>query len=110
MFKFKQKIVGEKIAGGTKDVQIMVPLKYLCSFWRILEMPLINCKNNLILTWSATYVLSEVENEATIFPIIDAKLYVPAVTLSTQDNAKVLQQLELGFKRTINWNQYQPKY
>ena len=50
LFKFKQKIVGEKIAGGTKDVQIMVPLKYLCSFWRILEMPLINCKNNLILT------------------------------------------------------------
>ena len=39
----------------------------------------------------------------------DTKLYVPVVTLSTQDNAKLLQQLKLGFKRTINWNKYQSK-
>ena len=41
--------------------------------------------------------------------ITDAKLYVPFVTLSTQDNANLLQQLKSGFKRTINWNKYQSK-
>ena len=41
------------------------------------------------------------------FAITDTKLYVPVVTLSTQDNAKLLQQLKPGFKRTINWNKYQ---
>ena len=37
----------------------------------------------------------------------DTKIYVPVVTLSTQDNAKLLQQLKSGFKRTINWNKYE---
>ena len=46
---------------------------------------------------------------ATKSKIIDTKLYVPVVTLSTQDNEKLLQQLKSGFKRTINWNKYQPK-
>ena len=44
---------------------------------------------------------------AGIFAITDTKLYVPVVTLSTQDNAKLLQQLKSGFKRTINWNKYE---
>ena len=43
------------------------------------------------------------------FAITDTKLYVLGVTLSTQDNAKLLQELEPGFKRTINWNKYQTK-
>ena len=43
------------------------------------------------------------------FTITDTKLYIPAVTLSTQGNAKLLQQLKSGFKRTINWNKYQSK-
>ena len=47
--------------------------------------------------------------KATTFPIIDTKLHVPVVTLSTQDNAKLLQQLISGFKRTITWNKYQSK-
>ena len=42
------------------------------------------------------------------FAITDTKLFVPVVTLSTQDNAKLRQQLKLGFKRTINWKKYQP--
>ena len=56
-FKFKAKITGQTEDDGTKDVEIMVPLKYLSNFWRTLEMPLINCEVNLILTWSSTCVL-----------------------------------------------------
>ena len=43
------------------------------------------------------------------FEITDRKPYVPVVTLSIQDNAKLLEQLKSGFRRTINWNKYQPK-
>ena len=71
-------------------------------------MPLINCATNLILTWSEDCIISSA-TEATKFKIIDTKLYVPVVTLSTQHNAKLLQQLKSGFKRTINWNIYQSK-
>ena len=85
-----------------------MPLKYLSNFWRTLEVSLINCEINFILTWSNKCVLSN-DTKATTFPITDTKLYVPVVTLSTQDNAKLLQQLKSGFKRTINWNKYQSK-
>ena len=87
---------------GIQDVEIIVPLKYLSNFWRTLEIPLINCEVNLTLTWSATCVISSATGE-TKFKITETKLYVPVVTLSTQDNAKLLQQLKSGFKRTINW-------
>ena len=66
----------------------MVPLKYLSNFWRTLEMPLINCEINLILNWSEKYVLSNGTKAKTF--AITTKLYVPVVTLSTQDNAKPL--------------------
>ena len=69
-------------------------------------MPLINCEVNLILTWSPTCVISSVTGE-TKFKITETKLYVPVVTLSTQDNAKLLQQLKSGFERAINWNKYE---
>ena len=71
-------------------------------------MPLINCEVNLILTWSANFVIisTNVANQNATFAITDTKLYVPVVTLSTQDNAKLLQQLKSGFKRVINWNKY----
>ena len=81
----------------------MAPLKYLSNFWRTLEMPLINCEVNLILTWSSPCVITNSTGAGT-FEITDKKLYVPAVTLSTQENAKLLQQLKSGFKRVINWN------
>ena len=71
-------------------------------------MPLINCEINLILTWSEDFVISSATG-ATKFKIRYTKLYVPVVTLSTQDNAKLLKQLKSGFKRTINWNKYQTK-
>ena len=86
----------------------MVPLKYLSNFWRTLEIPLINCEVNLILTWSSTCVITNSAGTGT-FAIRDTKLYVPVVNLSTQDNAKLLQQLKPGFKRVISWNKYLPK-
>ena len=110
-FKFKAKITGKTGNNGTKDVEIMVPLKYSSNFWRTLQMPLINCEVNLILTWSSTCVLiaTSIQNQAAIFAITDTKLYVPVVTLSTQENTKFLQQLKSGFKRVINWNKYLSK-
>ena len=110
-FKFKAKITGQTGDYGTKDVEIMVPLKYLSNFWRTLEMPLINCEVNLILTWSSSCVLiaTNIQNQAAIFEITNTKLYVPVVTLSIQENTKFLQQLKSGFKRVINWNKYLSK-
>ena len=71
-------------------------------------MLLINCESNLILTWSKDCIISSATGEAK-FKITNTKRYVPAVTLSTQDDEKLLQQLKSGFKRTINWNKYQPR-
>ena len=104
-------ITGRTGNNGTKNVEIMVPLKHLSNFWRTLEMPLINCEVNLILTWSSTCVLiaSDIPNQNATFAITDTKLYVPVVTLSTQENTKFLQQLKSGFKRVINWNKYLSK-
>ena len=72
----------------------MVPLKYFSNFWRSLERPLINCEVNLILTWSADCVIiyNDVINQVPTFAITETNLYVPVVTLSTQDNAKLLTQ------------------
>ena len=83
----------------------MVPVKYLSNFWGTLEMSLINSEVNLILRWSSTCVITNCTGAGT-FKITDTKLYVPAVTLLTQDNSKLLQQLKSGFKRTANWNKY----
>ena len=71
-------------------------------------MLLINCEVNLILTWSSTCVITNSTGAGT-FEITDTKLYVPAVTLSTQDNAKLLQQLKSGYKRVVKWNKYLSK-
>ena len=111
-FNSKTKITGTTDDNGRIDnVEIMVPLKYLSNFWRTLEMPLINCEVELILTWSADCVISytNVANQAPTFTITETNFYVPVVTLSTQDNAKLLPQLKSGFKRTISWNKYLSK-
>ena len=110
-FNFKAKITGRTGDDGTKNVEIMVPLKYLSNFWRTLEMPLIICEVNLILTWSSTCVLiaTNIPNQNVTFAITDTKRYVPVVTLSTQENTKFLQQLKSDFKRVINWNKYLSK-
>ena len=74
-------------------------------------MPLINCEINLILTCSnRCYIIDNpIAGQEPTFTITDTKPYVLVVTLSTQDNAKRLQQLKPGFKRTINWNKNEPK-
>ena len=100
-FKSKIKITGNTPNDcNTKNVEIIVPVKYLSNFWRTLEMLLINFEVNLILTWSSTCVITN-STGVDAFAIRDTKLYVPVATLSTQDNAKLLQQLKSG----INMNQ-----
>ena len=100
-----------------------MPLKYLSNFFRTLNIPLINSKINLILTWSENCVLTSkatrdanpdvnpaiaaINNPTNVtFKITDTKLYVPVVTLSTKDDNNFLEQLKSGFKRTIKWNKY----
>ena len=92
-FNFKTKITGQTGNNGrTDNVEIMVPLKYLSNFWRTLEMPLINCEVNLILNWSAdcAIIYTNVANQIPTFGITETNLYVPVVTLSTQDNVNIL--------------------
>ena len=71
-------------------------------------MPLINSEIELILDWSASCLIiyTDVDNQVPTFTIAEINLYVLVVTLSTQDNAKLLPQLKSGFKRTISWNKY----
>ena len=78
-FKLKEKITGQTEAKGTKDVEIMIPLKYLSVFWRSLKMSLINCVINLILIWSGNCVIvsTDVANQNAKLTISDTKLYVP---------------------------------
>ena len=100
-FNFKVKMTGQTGDDGTKDVEIMVPLKYLSNFRRTLEMvplkylsnfritleiPLINSEINLVLTWSTNCVIvsTNIENQNATFEITDTKLWVPVVTLSTK--------------------------
>ena len=111
-FNFKAKITSQ-----TNDdreingIEIMVPLKYLSNFSRTLEMPLINCEIELILNWTRNSVIisTDVANQIPTFTITETAFHVPVVTLSTQDNAKLLPQLKNGFKRTVNWNKYLAK-
>ena len=98
-FKYKSSFITNR-----NGVKIVVPLKYLSNFWRSLEMPLINCKVELSLKWYERCLLT-VANTAT-FKITDAKLYVPIVTLKTEDNTKLSKLLSKGFKRSVYWNKY----
>ena len=90
-----------------KNVKIAVPLKYLSNIWRSLEMPLINCKIHLELNCNKDFVMSTIA--ARTFKITNTKLYVPIVTLSSKDNAKLVKLLESGFNRPVYWNEYQTK-
>ena len=127
-FDYKTSITGKLEGNNTeKEVEIVVPLKYLSNFWRTLNMPLINCEINLILTWSEKYVLiskairdkfigthtdenpqfSKTNNPSNAtFKITDTKWCVSVDTLSTKDDNSFLEQLKSGFKRTIKWNKY----
>ena len=94
-FNFKTKITGQTDNNGRIDnVEITVPLKYFSNFWRTLEMPLINCEVNFILTCKLCYNVGmlhyHIANQIPTLTITEANRYVPVVTLSTQDNAKLL--------------------
>ena len=65
-------------------------------------MPLIDCEINFIQTWSNRCFIIDnpIGNQEPTFTITDTKLYVPVVTLSTQDNTKLLEQLKSCLNRT----------
>ena len=103
-FKCKTSIVGKTLQSNDSltNAKIVIPLKHLSNFWKSLDIPLINCEVELILTWSKNYVLAEVTVNAGVnpaivapsgvtFKITDTKLYVPVVTLSKQNGIKLLE-------------------
>ena len=110
-FKYKINLLGNRnvVAGIVRlNVKVVVPLKYLSNFLRSLEMPLINCKIKLNLTWGKKCVLSTNVGDA-VFIINDTKMYVPVVTLSNEDNKDFIAQQNKGLQRSIYWNEYKTK-
>ena len=110
-FKYKISLLGDRnVVGGIVrlNVKIVVPLKYLSNFFRSLEMPLINCKIKLNLTWKKECVLSTVVGDA-VFIINDTKMYVPVVTLSKEYNKDSIEQQNKGFQRSIYWSDIKTK-
>ena len=132
-FKYKTSItgntynVGDGEAGynadkvGKKETEIVVPLKHLNNFWRPLNIPLMNCEIELILTWSKNCALADMAVRAAAdnndppaiaastvleFQIRDTNLHVSAVTLSKENDKDFLELLKSGFKRTVKWNKY----
>ena len=129
-FKYKNKIISNTYnvnAGavgydvnkdGTQEVELAIPLKYLGNFWRVLNIPLISCEVSLELKWDKNCVITSLEQRdigggnrdnaptGATLSITDCKLYVPAVTLSKDDEMKSLTNLKSGFKREIIWNKY----
>ena len=121
-FDYKTNIIGDLDIGEDEkeDFTITKPLKYLGNFWRSLDIPLINCKITLILSWykecvlvgrafrgppAAAAIRINFPTDAK-FEITDCKLYVPVVTLSAENDNKLLEQLKSGFRITVKWNKY----
>ena len=124
-FDYKTSITGNLEGNNVKKdhFEIVVPLKYLSNFWRTRDIPLINCEISLTFTWYKNCVLtSKATREAdpdadpavaginnpknSTFKITECKLYVPVVTLSAEDDNKLLEQLKTGSKISIKWNKY----
>ena len=129
-FKYKNKIIGNTYnvnAGaddydvnknGTPEVELAIPLKYLGNFWRALNIPLISCEVSLELKWDKNCIITSLEQRdigggnrdnaptGATLSITDCKLYIPSVTLSKDDETKLLTNLKSGFKREIIWNKY----
>ena len=132
-FKYKNKIIGNTYnvdaaaAGydanknGTQEVKIAIPLKYLGNFWRALNIPLISCEVSLELKWNKNCVITSLKQiqvdagppvvrdgapTGASLAINDCKLYIPVVTLSKNDEIKLLTNLKSGFTREIEWNNY----
>ena len=117
-FKYKVNLLGNQVVADNVarlNLKIVVPLKYLSNFFRSLEMPLINCKIKLNLTWKKECVLSTNKDAAApnlhnnpVLIINDTK-YVPVVTLSKEDNKDFIDQKNKGFQISIYWNEYKTK-
>ena len=125
-FKYKNKIIGNTYnvddanKNGTQEVEIAIPLKYLGNFWRALNIPLISCEVSLELKWNKNCVITSLQERLIQPPLVarddaptgatlaisDCKLYVPVVTLSKDDEIKLLTNLKSGFTREIEWNKY----
>ena len=109
---YKSKLIKGTDDNNVNNVKLVVPLKYVSNFFRSLEMPLVNCKIDLELTWHKDCMISSANaaaGQVVSFMITDTTLYVPIVTLSTKDNTNLTKQLNEGFKRTYYWNQYVSK-
>ena len=130
LFKYKNKITGNTYnvnAGvqgydvnknGMQEVELAIPLKYLGNFWRALNIPLISCEVSLELKWDKNCIITSLQQRyigggnrdnaptGATLAINNCKLYVKAVTLSTDDGFKLLTNLKSGFKREIIWNKY----
>ena len=105
-FKYKSSFIGNLSQARTRNnVKIAIPLKHLSNFWRSLQIPLINCKIELSSKLYENCILSSAGDNGT-FTITNTKLYVPIVTLSIEDNAKLSKLLSKGFKRPLYWNKY----
>ena len=105
---------------GTQEVEIAIPLKYFDNFWRALNIPLVSCEVSLELKWNKNCVITSLEEvqidagppavnappTGAMLPINDCKLYIPVVTLSKDDEIKLLTNLKSGFTREIEWNKY----
>ena len=111
-FKYKAALLGKtanavnNTNSSVTNTKIVVPLKYLSNFWILLEMLLINYKIHLELNWFEGCILSS-DGHSAKFKIMDTKLHVPIVTLSTKDSVNLIKQLSDGFKRSVYWNSYQ---
>ena len=131
-FKYKNKITGntyEVAAGdpghdankvGKQVVELATPVKYLGIFWRALNIPLISCEVSLELKWNKNCVITCLERVQADAgpPVVNGtptvatlainycKLYIPVVTLSKDDEIKLLTNLKSGFTREIIWNKY----
>ena len=91
-----------------KNIKIVAPLKYISNFFRNLELPLINTKLYMELSWTKYSVLCN-ENQNSIFQITKCELYIPIVTLNTETNNKLSELLSKVFERTGVWNEYKSK-
>ena len=132
-FKYKNKITGNTYnvdaaaqgydvnKNGTQKIELAIPLKYLGNFWRALNIPLISCEVSLEVKWNKNCVITSLEERqvdagppvvrdnaptGATLAINDCKLYIPVVTLSKDNEIKLLPNLKSGFKRKIIWNKY----
>ena len=129
-FKYKNKITGNtydvlntaddyvSVKEGTQEMELAIPLKYLGNFWRALK---ISCEISLELKWGKNCIITSLEERqvdagppvvrddsptGATLAINDCKLYIPVVTLSKDDEIKLLTNLKSGFTTEIEWNKY----